>query len=269
MAGAYGAIERGRCTAALARGLGAAVLPCVGTLTGCPVDDRSVELSEVQGLFPGAADGGVVVGGAANTTVREVGVPELALSAESFEWGPLPTGFGGTKVLRISNTGNGVMSRPLVNLAEPVDPALSIQLNRCEQELQPTDSCDVRIQFLPSAVVQSSAQLSVDAGAAGRATVRLGGTGLQAGSLLLSPTAASSAEFGLVAVGETVTQTFTLINPGEGPSGLLEIFVNSPELALVDSGATDCLAGQRHRGPRRREQLRSASGFPEGRTLGV
>jgi hypothetical protein len=127
---AQGARKRGRYAAALAKGVGPAALLWVSALTGCPVDDRDVELTDVQGLFPVAADGGVVLDGAANTTTRELGVPALAVSAESFEWGPLPTGFGGTKVLRISNTGNGVMSRPLVNLAEPVDPALSLLLQR-------------------------------------------------------------------------------------------------------------------------------------------
>jgi hypothetical protein len=238
-----------------ARGIGFAVLSCTAALTGCPMDDRLVELSESGALRPGEGpgsagtnDGGLVPndnGSLPNAVAPvDIGVPELVVSAESFDWGRLPAGLAGTKGLSISNAGNGVMSRPLVSLSEPIDPAFSILLNRCERELQPGEDCEVRIQFMPTTAVASQATLLVDAGEAGSSMVALDGIGLGTGTLLLSPTAESSAEFGQVAVGGSLTQSFTLFNPGEAPSGLLEFFVNSPEFALATPTAEGCVSGQ-------------------------
>jgi hypothetical protein len=176
--------------------------------------------------------------------MEEIRVPELAVSVQSLAWGPLPVGLAGQKAFRISNVGNGVMDVPAVSLATPSDPAFAILLNRCEQALEPEQGCDVRIQFSPVDVVESAVGLLVDAGVAGSATVALSGAGLATGPLLLTPTAESSSEFGLIEVGETVTRSFNLINPDETASGLLEISLNSEQFDIVPSGADDCVSGQ-------------------------
>ncbi len=240
---------------AAARLVGFAALSSFAALTGCPMDDRSVELADPQTLSPAAGNPGDAgfapngpegagIGALEPIPMSTTRVPELAVSVGSLAWGPLPLGLAGQKAFTISNVGDGVMNVPVVSLAAPSDPAFSILLNRCEQALEPEEACEVRIQFSPLDAVASSVSLLVDAGVAGSATVALSGTGLATGVLLLSPTAESSSEFGLIAVGETATRTFSLINPDETPSGLLEISLNSEQFEIVPSGAEDCVSGQ-------------------------
>lgn len=242
---------------AVARLVGLATLSSVAALMGCPADDRVVELADPQALSPGAGgpgDGGFAPNGPESpgtgvlepaAPMSEVLVPELAVSVDGLAWGPLPLGLAGQKGFKVVNVGDGVMSVPVVSLAAPSDPAFAILLNRCEEALEPDESCEVRIQFSPVDAVESSVSLLVDAGVAGSATLALSGAGLATGTLVLAPTAESSSEFGLIAVGETATRLFSLINPDETPSGVLSLSLNSDQFEIVPSGnAGDCVSAQ-------------------------
>lgn len=200
----------------------------------CSLDQRKFSLPGLRDPDAGVRDGGAV----------ELG-PRLEISPSSIDLGSVTTGFPARARVLVRNTGDGPLLPPAVTWAEGSAPDFAIIQNRCEQEVAPGQSCELRIQVVPAQAGELQGELHVEsaAGASGPnlANVGVAALGLEAGDLVLAPLAGSFEDYGGVLVGVAEEGAFTLSNPTNIPTGVLQIGVNRAEFTLLEPGEGDCV----------------------------
>jgi hypothetical protein len=209
-------------------------------VAGCSVDDRRVLASAVPGSigFGGGPDAGV---GA-----------QLEVSPSALNFGRVALGFLARERVTLHNAGNAPLAVPSLSWASP-DVDFGLLQNPCLEELQPDESCELRLSLQPSREGALSAALHVVSAAGGSVDVPMTGEGLPAGNLILAPAPGSFEDLGRVLLGSSALGVFTVTNSGATPTGVLAFSVSRPEFALVapsgmpgecQPGATSLAVGQ-------------------------
>lgn len=220
----------------------AGMMVACGLLAGsCAFDEREVTLA-VSGLGIGGTSSGAN-GGAAGTAEAPL-APRLALSTEAIDLGWVTTNFSARARIRVDNLGTAPLPAPAVGFAEGSHADFSLIQNECEREVAPGESCELRVQLVPSGSGERAATLEVRSDVGGEARVAVSGQGLAAGDLILAPVANSFEDFGGTRVGSTVEQTFSISNPSDVASGPLRFRSNRLEFALLEPGEGDCVPDQ-------------------------
>lgn len=207
---------------------------CIGSamacVAGCSLDERRLVTSTaLDGIGVGGPDAGV---GA-----------QLELSPTALNFGRVTMGFQARQRVTLHNAGGAPLEVPNFSWAV-ADPAFGLLQNPCLAELQPGESCELRVSLLPSREGGIDATLHVAAGASG-IDVPMTGEGLVAGDLILAPAPGSFEDLGRVLLGSSATGVFTVTNSGATPTGVLAFSVSRPEFAVSPpSGAAgECLPG--------------------------
>ena len=201
----------------------------------CGLDHR--EFSVLRPRDAGSGDGGAG---------EPVG-PRLEVSPSDVDLGRVTTGFPARARVLVRNAGDSPLARPAISWAEGSAPEIAIIQDRCERDVAPGQSCEVRIQVVPVQAGELQGQLHVESapGAFGPniADVGVVALGLTAGDLVLAPLTGSFEDYGGVLVGGAEEGTFTLTNPSSVATGTLQIGVNRSEFTLLEPEEGDCIPG--------------------------
>lgn len=199
--------------------------------SSCDIDKRGVALDGV-GRDAGPEGVGSVLG---------VG-PRLEVTPPSVDLGWVTTGFAARARLTLRNTGDAPVPAPSIAWSTASDPDFVLIQNLCEAEIAPAESCEVRVQVVPSRAGALSGTLEVRGGTSS-AEVGVAALGMLAGDLILAPATGSFEDYGGVLVGGVKESTFRLSNPGAMSTGPLQLGINRPEFALVAPEAGECVPG--------------------------
>ena len=120
-----------------------------------------------------------------------------------------------TQTVTLSNPGGGALAITSVGLAGINAADFSITANTCVASLAAGASCAVTLTFNPTATGTRAAQLSI-VDQAGTQTASLAGTGISH-PFAISP---GSFDFGLLTVGLSIDQAFTLTNISSAPANI-------------------------------------------------
>lgn len=208
----------------------------------CALDERS--FAKLGGLAGAAGAGGLA------SFDTEPSEPELEVDSTPVDLGPIAIGFPSRARLSISNVGDAALPPPHVSLSETSDPDFGIVQNRCQAEVLPGQSCDVRVQLVPSKAGPIAATLHVAGAASGAVDVPFSGVGLLASEVSITPAAGSFEDFGDVMLDTTAEGVFSVQNPGTVPTGALRVSVNQPEFAVLPGapaeapGLVPCAQGE-------------------------
>jgi hypothetical protein len=223
----------------------AALMVACGLLAGsCALDDREVSLAlPLTGSGGTQSVGDAMGAGAASGSPSDamVAAPRLAVGTQAIDLGWVTTGFPARARIRVDNLGNAPLAAPTVGFAEGSHADYTLIQNGCALAVAPGESCELRVQLVPSANGERAATLEVRSESGGAARVALSGLGLAAGDLILAPVAGSFEDFGGTRVGSTVEETFNIINPSAVASGPLRFRSNRPEFTLLAPGEGDCV----------------------------
>jgi hypothetical protein len=217
----------GRCVLALA---------CGGLIwasaVSCARDERDLQL-----LAPGSPAGGPTTEtGMLLGALLEVRPPAVDLGA-------VATGFASRARLSVVNAGNAPLSAPGVAWAAGNSSDYEIIQNQCTLDLAPGQSCELRVQFVPSQAGAAAAALEIFGGPGDPLRVPFSGEGFPAGNLILAPAVGSFEDYGGLRVGSQRESTFSLMNAGSAPSGVLSLRVNRPEFSLLPAQPGECQPG--------------------------
>ncbi len=207
----------------------------IGLIGACSMDDRVVELA----LLPSQPEADASVAGIPEV-FGSVGV--LSVEPPSFDFGPAVMGVPSRTRVAVLNRGDGALAAVNAALAASSDPDYLVLLNGCESGVAPAESCDIRLQLVPSKEGTSTATLEVESSGQ-PAQVALAGSGVVPGPLTLAPSAGSAGDFGGVVLAATAEMSFDVSNPTEGSSGPLAISVNDPQFQLLPPAGADCQPG--------------------------
>lgn len=156
-------------------------------------------------------------------------------AASSPDFGSVPVGQTVTRTFTFSNPGNTAATGVVATLSG--NAALALSANTCGTAGSPVSvaaggSCSITVSWAPTAGgALSGASLSVGGAFSGSPTsIALSGTALQALGVL---SAATSADFGTVPVGQSVSRNFTFSNPGNtSATGVAATLSGNSELSL-------------------------------------
>lgn len=173
--------------------------------------------------------------------------PRLAVSPSGIDLGRVTTGFAARARVLVRNEGDAPLALPAIRLGEGSAPDFAIIQNRCESDVAPGQSCEVRIQVVPAQEGELRGQLQIEsaAGPSGpnSAELEIVALGLAAGALVLAPLAGSFEDYGGVRLEDAEEGTFVLSNPSSAATGTLQIGVNRSEFTLLEPGEGDCVSG--------------------------
>ncbi len=177
----------------------------------------------------------------------ETGTPAVSLSTAVLAWTNangqgLPAGVvvgsSDTASVLLTNTGTAtlIFSQPPALSGNTAFGFPSDSGSSCGSSLAPGASCTTAVQFAPTAAGSVSGALSFRTNAAGSPhQVSLSGLGLAgAGTLAAAP--ASSADFGIVSVGQSVSRTFVFTNTGGAPASDVRVALANTALSVVSNG---------------------------------
>jgi hypothetical protein len=199
----------------------------------CAFDERELTLAGIGGSSSGGPAGSALGGPEA--------APRLAVGTSAIDLGWVTTGFAARTRIRVDNLGNAPLPAPAVAFAAGSHADFSLIQNGCAQEVPAGESCELRVQLVPSGDGERAATLEVRSDVGGEAQVALNGLGLIAGDLILAPVAGSFEDFGGARLGSTREETFSISNPTDVASGPLRFRVNRPEFVLLAPGPGDCV----------------------------
>jgi hypothetical protein len=202
----------------------------------CAFDERELTLAVPQLGIGGSAAGA----GAGGVGLSEA-TPRLAVGTTAIDLGWVTTGFAARARIRVDNLGTAPLPPPAVAFAAGSHADFALIQNGCAEELAAGESCELRVQLVPSGAGERAATLEVRSEMGGEAQVVLNGLGLAGGDLILAPVADSFEDFGGARIGTTQEETFSISNPTDVPSGPLRFRVNRPEFALLAPGDGDCV----------------------------
>jgi fibronectin type 3 domain-containing protein len=181
----------------------------------------------------GVRTGTVTVGSgvSANLYGTGIGAGTVTITPSTFNYGNIPLGTSFSGLFTITNnTAAAVSTTPSVTGTDPTQ--FPIQGNPCPGTLNPTASCTMTVGFAPTTLGAKSATFTV-AGA----TSALTGTGV-ATNVTVSP---SSKDYGSVAVGTPVSQTFVATNNNPNASYQPNVSVtgtNPGDFVVTSNGCT-------------------------------
>ena len=196
--------------------------------SSCAIDEREVSLAT-----PGLNTGGTSFVGPDGPEGGTTEAPQLAVGTTAIDLGWVTTGFAARARIRVDNVGTAPLPAPAVAFAAGSHADFALIQNGCEQEVAAGESCELRVQLVPSGEGERAATLEVQSGVGGEAQVALSGLGLPGGDLILAPVAGSFEDFGGARIGTTQEETFSISNPSDVPSGPLRVRVNRPEFTLL------------------------------------
>lgn len=137
------------------------------------------------------------------------------ISANPLAFGGVPVGQTVADTVTIENTGQGSLEISGLSLSDDGGGVFAIGGDTCGAPIAAGDSCQVTIDFTPSAAVAFSGSLAVGNNATAEPLeVALSGEGL-IGNLVISP--AGGLNFGDVPVGDSGQDDLTLENDGDAP----------------------------------------------------
>lgn len=199
---------------------------CSGPLGGGATCTVSVTFSP---LVPGARTASLIVtatpGGSVSATLTGIGsqVATLSVSPPSFNYGSqLVNTSSTTASYIIQNTGSAAASALAATLGGSNPGDFVFGGNTCTGvTLMPGQTCNVGVQFRPTASGARTASLIVSASGGVSASSALSGTGVNPAQLAISPTSYQFAPRGIGNFGEA--QTFTVTNTGQQVSGVVAI----------------------------------------------
>jgi hypothetical protein len=198
----------------------------------CALDEREVTLA-IPGLNVG--------GSAAGAGGLPAATPRLAVGTTAIDLGWVTTGYAARARIRVDNLGTAPLPAPAVTFAAGSHADFSLIQDGCAQGVAPGESCELRVQLVPSGTGERAATLEVRSEVGGEAQVALNGLGLAGGDLILAPVAGSFEDFGASRLGATLEETFSISNPTDVASGPLRFRVNRPEFVLLAPAAGDCV----------------------------
>jgi hypothetical protein len=209
----------------------------LASLLGCSIDDRKLPRSGSGALSTGGGPSGQ--GGEGNFGPGGM----LTVSPTSLDLGSVTQGYAARAKLRVSNSGTAPLAAPVVAWAAGGDPDLTLIQDQCTGALAPGEQCDLRVQVVPSRVGALQGTLEISGASTGNLSVPVTASGLQPGALVIQPAAGSFQDFGGVRVGVAAEGTFTVVNPGAEPSGVVSFSFNRAEFALAPAAPGECSAG--------------------------
>jgi hypothetical protein len=98
---------------------------------------------------------------------------------------------------------------PAVSFAAGSHADFALIQNGCAAEVAAGESCELRVQLVPSGDGGRTATLEVRSEVGGEALVALNGLGLAGGDLILAPVAGSFEDFGGARIGTTQEETLS------------------------------------------------------------
>lgn len=170
------------------------------------------------------------------------GEPEIAVSTDALAFDDVPVGQERTRTVTVRNVGDEALS--LSDIAVEGD-AFTL-VGSTPNSLRPGTSAAVRVRFLPEQQQEYSGALRISsADLDGDVTVSLSGAGVQ-GELVTEP---DTTDFGPGALDESLSQTVTIRNTGDGPLRIGAVEINGPNPAPfgTDAGAFVLEPGEQQR----------------------
>ncbi len=154
---------------------------------------------------------GNMAGSPATVQLQGTGLPPgaLTLSPTSYNFGSIVVGASASETEMVTNTGGSpvALGTPMINGDYSILPG-----SNCGASLGVGQSCNVSVQFRPTATGNRPGQLTVASSDGSiSAVATLDGMGVAPGSLSFSP---SSLAFGTVATGSSSTSSITAMNGG-------------------------------------------------------
>jgi len=211
-----------------------ACFSCCVLCLACALDERN--FATLGGIDGGAGAGGFVPDPRA-TDPGSPSAPRLALDATPVQLGPVAIGFPSRARLAVSNVGDAALPPPDVSWSETSDADFSVVQNQCLAAVAPGQSCELRVQLVPTKAGPIAATLRVAGAASGSVDVPFAGLGLVASDVSIAPASGSFEDFGEVLVGAMAVGQFSVTNPGVEPTGALRFNVNQPAFALLPAAA--------------------------------
>jgi hypothetical protein len=211
------------------------VLGSIAAGASCALDERAVSL---RGLGDRDAGPG---------SIGELGA-RLEVTPPSVDLGWVTTGFAARSRVSLRNSGDAPLPAPAVDWSPGSNPDFVVVQNLCEGAVAPGQSCEIRLQVVPSLDGALQGTLRVQ-GAGASAEVGVAAVGKLAGDLILAPAAGSFEDFGGVLIGAVSEGTFSLSNPGAANTGAIQLRVNRPEFAFAVPGPGECSDGVTDLGP--------------------
>jgi hypothetical protein len=189
----------------------------------------------------GQRDGGLLVtsvlAGAAYLPLEGLGLalPEIGIAREELDFGRVPVETSVQQTLTVVNRGDQPLSSVRAVLEGPGGGGASSfsLLGECSGALTAGASCDIGLQFLPSAASSYAAVLRLSSETGGSTSALLLGRAFPRGSLVMAAVAGST-DFGDVAIGSSRMLSFTLMNPGNVPSGRLSLSSSSNAFTIAE-----------------------------------
>lgn len=152
-------------------------------------------------------------------------------------WGTNSTSFGGNAVV---GTARRMFVSGFTHTPATCGAAVGYtQTNNCPGTLNPSSSCTYNVTFTPTAAGENDAFLQVVTDApVTPSLVSLTGNGI-APAIVLSP---PSFDYGNVALGVTVPETFVVLNSGTGPATISSVSVPAGDFSILSQNCVGTLA---------------------------
>jgi len=220
----------------------------LGNAQSCTV--RVTFTPSARGVKAGALTVNSPLAGAKSLALRGRGVLAGVIDADTgapedvVDFGRVTTGGNASRTLSVRNVGDQPLAPPAIELtgSSPDQAGAFNFQSSCSEALAAGAACEVAVQFAPLAVVAYAASLDLVDAAGQRSSVLLLGEALEPGRLVLAAAEGASPDFGDVAVGSSVTRSFSVTNPGGGTSGALSVLTDDSQFvvgagACADAGA--------------------------------
>ena len=226
-------------------------VPGVTTVVGGESCTVSVQLTALaRGPLSGALTIKSALAGSSSLTLAARGLQPatLVIDRDEVDFGRVVRGTSAQASLTVRNEGDVALPVPAISLGTATSGQASAftYQSGCAAPLGPGEECTVTLSFSPTQATPYSVTLNFTSGAESDSLL-LVARAIEPGSLVLQPAGGSSANFGDVAINTSITQQFSLTNPGGEPSGRINISTNDARFSAntgncnpVDSaGLTD------------------------------
>ena len=160
-------------------------------------------------------------GGTATSSLQGTGVTQAALSVSpaTFDFGQTAAGASSSdQSFTVTNTGQATSGPVSVTLTGSGAAAFTIDTDTCTAALPGGGTCSVSVHFTAGSPGTITAGLQAAASPGGTATAALQGEALAPATLSITP---QFNDYGLVPIGTSASESFTVTNTGQSPSGAI------------------------------------------------